>query len=326
VNELRTEVRKLLRRGTLFMTIAWLGSLGFFASFYLSNAQTQFEVASANYNQIAQPPSLAELCEFLAAPVGPECDRARHEELGFAREFLHETSRLYPVASAAQDPVAVGGMVAGLMASLLGFVVVGGVAAAHTAGEWNHGTVKVVLARDPRRIRFVWRKFLTAWIAGTALLGIGWAGMAALTPVFRRLYEVPPGPSGFTAWGYTGGQLPRAVIVIGVVAALGTAAGVLLRGSLGAFGLVLGLLFVSLTGTAWRSTFKWSVGYWVAAWMRFRPETGWGDHVWVDRFPVINPDASFHPSPWVGLIGLTVTLGVAMMVASFRMVRSDVGG
>jgi ABC-type transport system involved in multi-copper enzyme maturation permease subunit len=323
---LPADARKLLRRGMLVVAFAWLAALSASVSFYLSNADTQLGIAAAGYEQIAHPSSEVELCQFLGEPVGPQCDKTRDEELRFARAFLRETSRLYPLGEAAQDPVAVGGVVAGLMASFLGFIVVGGVAAAHVGGEWNHGTVKVLLARDPRRIRFALTKFLTAWMAGIALLAVSWAGMASLTPLFRRLYQVPPSLPGFRPWEYAGGQLLRAVVVIGVVAAVGTAAGILLRSSLGAFGLVLGILFVSLAGAAWRSTFKVSVGYWVAAWMRFRPATGWGDHLWVDQFPVINPDASFHPNPWIGLIGLSLTIAVAIIVGSFRMVRSDVGG
>jgi ABC-type transport system involved in multi-copper enzyme maturation permease subunit len=322
----RADLQKLLGRGAIAVVVAWFIPLSALASFYSANAHSQLQIAETGYEQIANPSSEEELCQFLGEPVGVRCDERRREELGFARDFLKEVSVLYPLGRAAQDPLAVGGIVAGLMASLLGFVVVGGVAAAHVAGEWNHGTVKPLLARDPRRIRFVVSKFVTTWTAGIGLLAIGWAGMASLTPLFRQQYDVPPDPPGFSPGEYAGGQLVRAVIVIGVIAALGTAAGVLVRNPLGSFGLVLGIVFVSLAGAAWRSTFKVSVGYWVAAWMRFRPDTSWGDHLWVDRFPVINPDTSFHPDPWMGFAGLVFTIAVAVMIACYRMVRSEVGG
>src|SRR5207244_1974249 len=118
------------------------------------------------------------------------------------------------VARAAQDPLGVGGVVAGLLTSLVGVLAVGWLAAAHVAGEWSRGTIASVLVAEPRRTRFVLAKFTTACLAGLGLLAFVWASMLALEPFFRRVYDTPPAPAGFEVNSYAAGQLLRATVVL----------------------------------------------------------------------------------------------------------------
>lgn len=320
------EMRKLARRATLATAVAWLLALTAVVAFYLANADTQYGIAVSAYEEVAHPPSPPELCRRLAQPVGPACDAAREEELRSARAFLAETSTLYPIAEAALDPVGVGGVVAGLASSTLGFLVVGGLAAAHVAGEWSAGTVKVLLARDPRRLRLVALKVASTWLAGVGLMLAGWACLALLSPMLRRTYQVPPGAPDVAGWGYPAEQMGRAVLVLGAVAAIGVAAGIVVRAPLGAFGVQVAALFAAVVSAAWHSTYRYGPGYFVAAWMGFRPETSWGDHLWVDRFPLVDPRPDMPLDAAYGAAGLVAVIVLALGVAAVRMVRSDVGG
>jgi len=317
------ELAKLFRRSIMLTFVATILAFGGIISFYLSNATVQYKIAVDNFNQIAHPASEEALCRFLVEPVGPKCERARSQEMGFAVEFLRDTSDEYPIATAGTNPIGMGGLAAGLMASLIGIVVFAGIATSHVAGEWSLGTVKTVLARDPDRVRFIVLKFISAWVVGIALLLTAWLVLGALSLLFHAIYVVPPRP-GFDTGGFALEQALRCVLVLGVVAAVATAAGVLIRSPVAAFGIVLGLVFVSLFLDAWRTTFRFSLGYWIGAWMRFAPKNAFGDHVWVDRFPLMQSGATTPPSLTVAVIGLLSTIVVALLIAGARMARSDV--
>jgi ABC-type transport system involved in multi-copper enzyme maturation permease subunit len=317
VRVLRAELSKLARASVVVAALGCAGIAAVVTSFSLSHADVQYQVARDAYRQAAHPPSEAWFCRSEGVPVGPRCDRARTQELRAASGLLRETSAAYPVARAAQDPLGVGGVVAGLLASLVGVLVLGWLTVAHVAGEWSRGTIATVLAAEPRRVRFVLAKFVTAWLAGLGLLAFVWAAMLALEPFFRRVYDTPPAPAGFDVSSYAAGQVLRAAVVLAAIAAVSTAAGVLLRRPFAAAVALAGAVFVSLSATAWDSTSRFSPASWVEAWMRFRPVTQWVDHVWVDGW-------SAHPSQASGVLGLCLATVAALAIAGIRITRSDV--
>jgi hypothetical protein len=243
MRDLAADLRKLIRMSLLGVALGWILFVSALVSFHLASADTQYEIATTSYNQVAHPDSQEALCDFLAQPIGPRCDAARAEELGFETRFLKETSELYPLASAALDPVGSGGVVAGFMASLIGALIVAGIGGAHVGGEWGHGTVNQVLAGDPRRLRFFFVKIASVWIAGIALLLVGWLTVALASVLFDRWYDVPPAPSGFDFVSFTGQQMARATLVIAVVAVLTTTVAVFVRGAIGTLGVTVRFLW-----------------------------------------------------------------------------------
>lgn len=319
------EARRFQARPLLATFASALVILASLISFYLSNATVQYRVALYEYEQYANPLSEGQLCRFLNAPVGPECDRAVEEELRGARQFLREVSELYPLGHVALDPVGVGGMVAGLMASLVGAVAVSAIAAAHVAGEWTYRTIRIIVAKDPRRARFVLARFGAVWAAGIGLLLAAWAVLALAGPLLRLAYEAPP-PAGIDPGGYAIEQVLRAVVALGFFAAVGTALAVVIRNPLGTLGAMLAFIFLALIASAWRTTFRASPATWIGAWMGFLPERLWGDHVWVDQFPLVDPDPALRPDPAVALVALVATGGLALALAALHMRRADVGG
>jgi hypothetical protein len=324
MRDLVADLRKLMRLSFLGVTAAWILILSALVSLHLANADTQYGIATASYEQVAHPESQEILCDFLAQPIGPQCDAAREEELGFATRFLEETQALYPLASAAQDPVGSGGVVAGFMASLIGALIVAGIGGAHVGGEWGHRTVNQVLAGDPRRLKFFIVKIASVWIAGVILLVAGWLTIALASVLFDRWYDVPPAAPSLNFASFAGQQMARALIVIGVVAVLTTSVAVFARSAIGTLGVTAAALMATLVATASASAFRLSPAFWVAGWMRFRPVTMWQDHLWVDRFPLVNPDPDLIPNQWTALIGLVAFLMVVGAIGAVRLLRSDV--
>jgi hypothetical protein len=324
MRDLAADLRKLIRLSSLGVALGWILCVSALVSLHLASADSQYEIATTSYNEVAHPESQKVLCDFLAQPIGPRCDAAREEELGFDSRFLEETRELYPLASAAMDPIGSGGVVAGFMASLIGALIVAGIGGAHVGGEWGHGTVKQMLAGDPRRLRFFFVKIASVWIAGIALLLAGWLTIALASVLFDRWYDVPPAPSGFDFVSFTEEQVARATLVIGVVAVLTTCVAVFVRSAIGTLGATAAVLVATLVATASASAFRLSPAYWVAAWMRYRPVTLWQDHLWVDRFPLVNPDPTLAPDQWTGLVSLVGFLILVGAIGAVRLVRSDV--
>jgi ABC-2 family transporter protein len=254
-----------------------------------------------------------------ACTAGGELTSARQQRAYVIAEF--------PRAAAMQDPISIGGVVGGHFASLLGLVVIGAIAAAHVAGEWALGTIRPLLARDPRRLRLLLIKFFTTWLAGVLMLMVAWAAAAALAIVFRAGYDgIPPVPQDFDGHGWAVASVWRAVVVLGFFAALCTLVATLTRSPLATMATVLLLAFVFQVASAWSSTFQATPGYWVSAWMGFEPSGLWGDHLWSDQFPLLNPEPGFRPDPRAGLTGIVLGIAAALTLAAVRLRRSGAIG
>lgn len=324
MRELGAEIRKLLRVSLVGVAIGWVLLLSALVSLHLASAAAQYEIATTSYEAVANPESEEALCDFLAQPIGPRCEAARQEELQFELRFLRETTELYPLASTTLDPVGSGGVAAGFMASLIGALVIAGIAGAHVGGEWGHRTVAQVFVRDPRRLRFFLVKAGSVWIAGVVLLLLGWLVLAFASPLFERWYDVPPAPPHLDETAYGIHQLARAVLVIGVISVLATTIAVFLRSAIGTLGATAAVLVATLAATASASILRYSPAYWIASWMRFRPGTLWQDHLWADRFPLVNPDPNLVASQSVALTGLVAFTLVVGLIGAVSLVRRDV--
>ncbi len=309
------EVRKLVRPLLLWSSGTAIALSLLFVSIYQSAAEAQWENVRAYFQELDRPD--AEICGFLREQPGPECESAKNEERGFARAFRGETIAKFRLAAMLQHPLAAGGAAAGLVVTAAGAFVLAGVAGGHVGGEWSGRTIANILTRDPRRSRFVLGKFLSVWIAGIWLLATVWAIFAALGPLFRTLYDVPPSPPGFDAAGFALPRLARAIVAIGAVAALGTAAGAVTRHQLGGFALASAFIVTTIGTSVWEPTRDISLAYWIAAWMGFDRIDMLGDHVWVDQFPGAQPSGS------AALIGLAGFSALALLVAFLRMRVGD---
>jgi ABC-type transport system involved in multi-copper enzyme maturation permease subunit len=322
---LRAEVLKLLRSSSLVAALAVTAVLAVSLSIFLAAATRQQQYVDQTAAYFGRPASMQDLCaSAFELPVGPECERARQEQLGFLQDFIQENRERFRLGAVAQDPLGVGGLAAGMMASLVGLIALGAVAGGHTAGEWTQGTVRPLLAKQPSRGQFVVVKFLTTWLVGVGLLLVTWAALLVLVPLFREWYVVPAPPPGFRTAPFVVSRVAKAVLVLGVFAALATAAAVITRHQLGTIAVLLGVAFFGMAGAATQATVPFSFGYWVAAWMGFAPADLWADHLWVDQFPFLNPEAGLVPDPGVGLLGLLASATLTLLLAITLMRRADV--
>lgn len=285
------------------------------AAMIISLALTYQESASSQY-----VPWASDLAKLRARCGDPPIETARCpaetlSHLSTAQEEVQQVRERFRLGAVAQDPLGVGGLAAGMMASLVGLIALGAVAGGHTAGEWTQGTVRPLLAKQPSRGQFVVVKFLTTWLVGVGLLLVTWAALLVLVPLFREWYVVPAPPPGFRTAPFVVSRVAKAVLVLGVFAALATAAAVITRHQLGTIAVLLGVAFFGMAGAATQATVPFSFGYWVAAWMGFAPADLWADHLWVDQFPFLNPEAGLVPDPGVGLLGLLASATLTLLLA-----------
>lgn len=215
------------------------------------------------------------------------------------------------LAAAMNDPVALGGLVAGHAASLVGALAIAAIASLHVAGEWTSGTIHAALLR-PRRRWFVMAKFISLWIAAAALFVLAWSLLAVSIPVLTRLSGRPPLPPDVgVAATLAPEDLLKSVLVLAFYAALGTLASIVSRHPLGAFGLTGAFLAGVLIAARVESACPVLPSCWIATIMEFQREEALARHVWIagrSAFVAIT-------LAWSGLIALTVAaLGASVLL------------
>jgi hypothetical protein len=252
-------------------------------------------------------------CEdFGFEPTSTGCDRFLREETRVQHEYRRDTIDRFPLVSAQQDPIGVGGIAAGFLTTAPGALAVLAVAAGYTGGDWSRRTMAWLVARDPRRMGMVLRRFIVTWGIGVLLFAAIWLALAALIPLFGALYELPPPSSEMPLGSFALEQGMRAVVVFGVYAAIGTAASFVTRSALTAFLVGAFVIVVSIGSSSVMPWYRFSLGYLVGGWMGFTRANLLVDHVWVDAFPGPIPG---EIAIVIGLLGTAVVaLGVAGLV------------
>ncbi len=221
----------------------------------------------------------------------------------------------FPGIGLQRDPLALAGIAAGFAASLPGAIALMTVAAAFVAGDWDRGTMAVILARNPDRPHYVLTKYVVLLAGGLALLLGLWLTLVTLTPLLNALYQPQRIPSGFSSAVFSMNQVARSILVIAAYAGIGTASGILIRSSLASLG--ANLAFVGF-GIGLSRIWPVSFGSWVAEWMGFDREAFGGIHLW----PVHDAGTGILESaiPVAGLIACVLLPLVAIWVLG----RSDV--
>ena len=165
-------------------------------------------------------------------------------------------------------------MAAGLMASLPGAFIIALLAAGHTGGKWTRRTVRTQLLVDARRTRLLVCAWASTWLASVAVFAATWVALAICGPVLQSVYHLPGHAPGLgQAWAATWPLAGRAVLTMAVFAAVGTAAAVVTRSTIGTLSLTIGAVMVSLIAGSLTTLSQATPAYWVAAWMRFPERT-----------------------------------------------------
>ncbi len=310
---LAAELRKLRRPLAVWTVLAVVVLIGLFAWGSSKQASNQLRFKRIITSKVPT-------CGELGLQPGAACDKRL--ELIRKNGERAAAEQLADVRASAQvlSPLGAGRLAAGMMASLMGAVVLLLLAGGHVGQEWSGRTLKQILVQEGRRWRILAAKFASLWIAGMALIAIAWLALAAILPVLNAAYPLHMPIHAGSALAGSLGDVARASLVVAAFAALGLLAAAITRNTLGAFFLAFAFVIATMILAGFPRVARFTLAYWVAGWMRF----GQGlasvqTHIWRDDFyPLPFPHTS------VGLIGLVAFGALCAVLAWLRFERSDV--
>jgi ABC-type transport system involved in multi-copper enzyme maturation permease subunit len=312
---LRAELAKLRRPLVVWVALVMMGSAGLVAWGGIDSAAGAYR-SGIRTGGGPPGPSCAEL-----RAEGEECRRRQEAVRAALRAATQEQASAAGAARIFQHPIGMGRLAAGMTASLPGVIALLLLAAGHIGGEWSGRTLTSVLAQERRRWRVVAAKLASLWLLGVGLLLTTWLGLIPLAIGFRWGFELPGSPMSSTdAWAQAWPAAVRSLLVIAATAALGTLAGVVARGTLGAVLLGFAVVALSMIAASFHQLARVTLAYWVAGWMKFRQQSLFPDHLWNDSFPQGVP----LPTVQAGLWGLTAVILLASGAALVTMARADV--
>lgn len=319
MNALMRDVRLLWRRSVLLILAGWLLVLISFVTMSQEGADRNWDLvqeSTASFNR--------QMARCLEERSASSCE-ARSEQRRELHDFyVNEQTKRFTLAAAAQQPLASGGVVAGLLVSLPGLVFLLALCALHVGGEFRNGTAQLLTARLQSRRSFLVTKTMTIALAGLVTMLLSWVTLAAYGVYLRSAWDVPPAPAEFEASTYALSSVSKAVLVILVAAVVGTSISVSVRHVLGAWGAGVAGLLVSIAACSAPVLLRVSPAYWLAGWMAWEPKFQFYDHVWVDQFPFVEPDRSLSPGVWSGGAFLSVTGIVFALIGMSRFSQRDV--
>lgn len=252
----------------------------------------------------------------LASPRIPNvCASAATAQCRNVIAHAHAAARATAIAtSALAQPGEIGHVAAGMLASLPGLVLIALVAGGHWGGEWGQRTIRQLLSRQGRRGLVLAAKWLTIWAAGLATMLICWAVLALAGPLIAAVIGLPTAHAGLWAGlGSSAAAAGRAALVLGLFAAVATAAGAIARGQLATTAITAGVFLLALLLAGIASVGRLSPASFIQAWMSF-PANGYlPTHFW-SRFA----GGGHQVGQLAGLMGMTITAAVAALTARWR--------
>ena len=252
----------------------------------------------------------------LASPRIPNvCVRAATAQCRDVIAQAHAAARAAATAtSALAQPGEIGHVAAGMLASLPGLALIALVAGGHWGGEWGQRTIRQLLSRQGRRGLVLAAKWLTIWAAGIATMLICWVVLALAGPLIAAVVGLPAAHTGLWAGlGSSAAAAGRAALVLGLFAAVATAAGTIARGQLATTAITAGVFLLALLLAGIAGVGHFSPASFIQAWMSF-PANGYLPTNFWSRFADSGPQAG----QLAGLMGMTVTAAVAGVAARCR--------
>lgn len=227
----------------------------------------------------------------------------------------HAAARAAAAAtSQLSQPGEVGHVAAGMLGSLPGLLLIAMITGGHWGGEWGSRTIRQLLSREGRRGRVLAAKWLSIWAASVATLVACWLVLAAAAPLIAAAAGLPPAHAAlWSGLGSSAASVGRAVIVLGLFAAVGIAAGAIGRGQLAATAVTAGPMLLALLAAGISSIGRLSPASFVQAWMRFGAPGYLPTNFW-SRFIGGGQDLS----QGAGLLGILATAVIAAVVARWR--------
>jgi len=252
----------------------------------------------------------------LASPRIPDvCVSAATAQCRHLIAHAHAAARAAATATGAlAQPGEIGHVAAGMLASLPGLVLIALVAGGHWGGEWGQRTIRQLLSRQGRRGLVLAAKWLTIWAAGVATMLICWVVLAVAGPLIVAGVGLPTAHAGL--WAGLGSSVAaagRAALVLGLFAAVATAAGTIARGQLATTAITAGVFLLALLLAGITSIGRLSPASFIQAWMSFAA-TGYLPTNFWSRFA----GSGQHVGQLAGLMGMAITATVAGLAARWR--------
>jgi ABC-type transport system involved in multi-copper enzyme maturation permease subunit len=252
----------------------------------------------------------------LASPRIPDvCARAATTQCKHVIAHAHAAARAAAAAtSQLAQPGEIGHVAAGMLASLPGLLLIAMIAGGHWGGEWGSRTIRQLLCREGRRSRVLIAKWLSIWAAGVATLLACCLVLAVTAPLIAAAAELPSAHSALWAGLVSSvSAVGRAVVVLGLFAAVGTAAGTIGRGQLATTAVTAGSMLLALLVASIASIGRLSPASSVQAWMGFGPAGYLPTNFW-SRFI----SSGQNLGQLAGLAGILLTVAAAAAIARWR--------
>ncbi|HYK31271.1 MAG TPA: hypothetical protein VEV63_04885 [Streptosporangiaceae bacterium] len=252
----------------------------------------------------------------LASPRIPDvCAQAVTAQCRQVIAHAHAAARAAALATRQlTQPGEVGQVAAGMLASLPGLLLIAMTAGGHWGGEWGSRTIRQLLCREGRRGRVLLAKWLSIWIAGIATLAACYLSLVIAAPLIAASAHLPAAHAGLLAGiGSSLTAAGRAIVVLGLFAAIGTAAGTIGRGQLATMAITAGSMLLALLVAGITSVGRLSPASFVQAWMGFGPVGYLPTNFW-SRFIASGQSLG----QLAGLIGIAVTAALAAAIARWR--------
>jgi ABC-type transport system involved in multi-copper enzyme maturation permease subunit len=252
----------------------------------------------------------------LASPRIPDvCAQAATAQCRQVIAHAHAAGRAAAVqASLLTRPGEIGHVAAGMLASVPGLLLIALVAGGHWGGEWGYRTIRQLLSREGRRTRVLMAKWLTIWATGIVALLCCWLVLLLAAPLIAAAAGLPTVHAAVWAGlSSSASDVGRAIVVLGMFAAVGTAAGTIGRGQLATTAITAGSLLLALLLSGITSIGKISPASYVQAWMNFGPAGYLPTNFW-SRFV----SSGTQLGDVAGLLGVVLTGLVAAVIARWR--------
>lgn len=253
-------------------------------------------------------PKIPDICQTAVART-EQCRHVIGRAHADARAAAATTYRL-------TRPGEIGHVAAGMLASLPGLLLIAMVSGGHWGGEWGSATIRQLLCREGRRYRVLLAKFISIWAAGVGTLVACYLALSVAAPLFAASAGLPAPAAHVSLWAGFGPSLTdtaRALVVLALFAAIGTAAGTIGRGQLATTALTAGTMLLALLLAGITSLGQLSPASFVQAWMRFGPVGYLPTNFW-SRFIASGQNLS----DLAGLAGIAATAVIAAATARWR--------
>jgi hypothetical protein len=252
-------------------------------------------------------PKIPDICALAATA---QCRQVIAHAHAAARAAAAATGQL-------AQPGHIGQVAVGMLASLPGLLLIAMIAGGHWGGEWGSKTIRQFLCREGRRGRVLTAKWLSIWAVGVAALLACWLVLAAAGPVIAAAASLPGAhPAWWPGLGSSASAAGHAIVVLGVFAAVGTAAGTIPKGQLATMAATSGSMLLALLVADIAGIGRLSPAAYVQAWMGFGPAGYLPTNFW-SRFV----SGGQHLGPQAGLVGVLATAAVAAVIVGWRFAK-----